>query len=57
MNKFYGKKLEKVIGEVIDFDVDSDDLGWGPFLQLKVWVDITKPPIRGSLINNQGNPI
>lgn len=52
-----GKILGKAIGEVIECEVDSDGLGWGPFLRIKVWVDITKPLIQGSLISNQGNPL
>lgn len=43
MNKFYREKLGKAIGEVIDTNVDRDGVGWGPFLRIKVWVDITKP--------------
>lgn len=43
MNRVYGEKLEKIIGEILDIDVDLDAIGWGPYLIIKTWVDITKP--------------
>lgn len=55
MNRIYGKNLEKVTSEVIKVDVDKDGVGWGPFLKVKFLVDITKPLVRGSLINSLGN--
>lgn len=35
-------------------DVDQDGLGRGPYLHTKIWVDISKPLIYGSLINIEG---
>lgn len=32
MNKVYRERLGKLIGEIIDFDVDKDGVGWGAFL-------------------------
>lgn len=37
-------------------DVDQDEIGWGPYLRVKVWVDIIKPLLRGSMINIAGAP-
>lgn len=39
----------------MDMDVDKDGVGWRPYLRVKVWVDITKPLVRGSLMNPLGN--
>lgn len=38
MNEFYGEVLDKVIGEIIEIevDVDKDGVGWGPYLRVKV---------------------
>lgn len=41
MNRKNGEFLSEIIGEVEDIDVDEDDVGWGPFLRVKVWLDIT----------------
>lgn len=57
MNKVYGKSLEKLIGEIIKIDVDKNGVGWGPFLRVKIWVDITKALLQGSLINPLGKPL
>lgn len=45
------------MGEVIEIDVDKDGLGWGPFLRVRVWVNITKPLSRGTLLKQEGTPI
>lgn len=45
------------MGEVIEIDVDKDGLGWGPFLKVRVWVNITKPLPRGTLLKQEGTPI
>lgn len=51
MNNVYGKDLGKVIGgEVIELDVDKDGNSWGPYLRIRVWVNLLKPLICGKLI-------
>lgn len=35
----------------MDMDVDRDGVGWRSYLRVKVWVDMTKPLVRGSLMN------
>lgn len=57
MNKFYGKRIGNLIGNIIDYDVDKDRVGWGAFLRLKIWVDITKPLVRGYLLHNSNKPL
>lgn len=57
MNSFYGRKIGARIGWVEDIDVDSDGMGWGPCLRLKVWIDLIKPLMRGTLISNEGNKV
>lgn len=42
------------IGEELDIDVDTDGLDWGPFLKVKVWVNITKPFLCGSVLTIEG---
>lgn len=50
MNRTYCELLGMTIDEVLDVDVDKDSLGWGPFLRVRVWVDISKPLLRGNLL-------
>lgn len=57
MNRFYGEHFGSLIGEVNDIDVNTDRLGWGPYLRIKVWVDITKPLMCGTLLNHEGKLI
>lgn len=54
MNSCYGKELGKYIGEVIELDVDYDGIGWGPYLRVKVWLNISRLILRGKLINFVG---
>lgn len=57
MNQTYGVILGQLIDEVEDIDVNKDSLGWGPFLRIKFWIDITKPFIRGNLFNYKGTQL
>lgn len=41
--------------KVIEIDVDSDGIGWEPYMHVKVWVDITKPLLQGKPINFVGD--
>lgn len=55
MNRTHGLHIAQQIGAVIDIDVDKDGLGWGPFLQVKVWMKILEPLLRSTLLNLEGN--
>lgn len=57
MNKVHGEMLGNTIGEIIEIDVDKDGVGWGPFLWVRVQVDIKKPLLRGNLINPTDEPL
>lgn len=35
MNHTYGEKIGKIIGEILDIDVDQDDMGWDLTFELK----------------------
>lgn len=39
------------MGEVIEIDVDSNEIGWEPYMR----VDITKPLLQGKPINFAGD--
>lgn len=43
MNSIFDKQFEKSIDEVLDLDVDKEGMGWGPYLCVKVNVNIRKP--------------
>lgn len=43
MNRINGEILEKERGEIIVVDVDKNGASWGPYLRVKIWVNITKP--------------
>lgn len=57
MNKYYGEKLRKGPGDIIDIDVVKDGIGWRHFLQIKAWIDIAKPLLRGTVTNTTRNPL
>lgn len=55
MNIYYREELGKSIREVIELDVDKEGIGWGLYLRVKVWLDISKPLIRDKLLNFAGS--
>lgn len=57
MNSFYGGKLGTGIGKVENINVNIDGVGWGLFLWIKVWVDITKPLLKRTLLNHERDQI
>lgn len=57
MNKIYGERLRRLIGDIIDYDVDKDGVDWGAFLHFRIWVDINKPLVQGCLIHNMEKPL
>lgn len=56
-NQSYGKKLGKTISDVLDINVDKEHMDWVLYLKIKVWVNISKSLIKGSLINSLGNQL
>lgn len=54
MNQVYGEKLGRTVGDVKGIDVDTNGLGWAPYLRIKIWIDITKSLLKGGLISHEG---
>nr|POE53677.1 hypothetical protein CFP56_36840 [Quercus suber] len=50
MNKVIGTHIGNEMGKLIMEDAPKSGLAWGPFLQIKVNIDITKPLMRGKMI-------
>ena len=50
MNKAIGTCISNEMGEFIMVDAPKSGLAWGPFLRIKVNIDITKPLMRGKMI-------
>ena len=50
MNKAIGTRIGNEMGELIMVDAPKSGLAWGPFLQIKVNIDITKPLMQGKMI-------
>jgi hypothetical protein len=47
MNKSWGEELAGKIGKLEKVDADSNGRAWGPYLRVKVRINITKPLRRG----------
>ena len=50
MNKAVGSSIGNKMGELIMVDAPKSGLAWGPFLRIRVNIDITKPLMRGKMI-------
>ena len=50
MNKAVGTKTGNEMCELLMVDAPKSGLAWGPFLRIRVNVDITKPLMRGKMI-------
>lgn len=46
MNRQHGSLLGNTLGEVEDIEVDTDDTRWGPFLRLRVQINLKKALAR-----------
>ena len=51
MNTIVGNHIVKEIGVPLVIDAPKSGLAWGPFLKIRVDVDITKPLMRGKMIH------
>ena len=54
MNATVGNYIANEIGVPILVDAPKSGLAWGPFLRIRVDVDITKPLMRGKMIQIEG---
>ena len=50
MNAIFGNYIANEIGIPLLVDAPKSGLAWGPFLRIRVDVDITKPLMRGKMI-------
>ena len=51
MNSVVGTRIAKEIGIPLVVDALKSGLAWGPFLRIRVDIDITKPLMRGKMIH------
>ena len=54
MNATVGNYIANEIGIPLLVDAPKSGLAWGPFLRIRVDVDITKPLMRGKMIQIEG---
>jgi hypothetical protein len=45
-----GERVGGTLGTVVDVDIPENGVGWGPFLRVRINMDITKPVQRGRLV-------
>ena len=50
MNKDVGARIASEMAELVMVDAPKSGLAWGPFLWIRVRIDITKPLMRGKII-------
>ena len=43
MMKQTGERLGEAIGNVETVDVSTNGVGWGPYLRVRISLDVTKP--------------
>ena len=54
MNSFVGTRIANEIGVLVLVDAPKSGLAWGPFLRIWVDIDITKPLMKGKMIQIEG---
>ena len=54
MNATVGNYIANEIGVPLLVDASKSGLAWGPFLRIRVDIDITKPLVRGKMIQIEG---
>ena len=55
MDREIGCKIGASVGVVEAMDTNSRGIGWGEFLQVKIFIDLAKPLQQGRKINIEGN--
>ena len=51
MNSNVGTHMAKEIGSPLLIDAPKSGLAWGPFLRIRVDIEITKPLMRGKMVH------
>jgi hypothetical protein len=52
-----GEDIGNDIGRVVEVDVPENGIGWGRFLRIRVEIDVTKPLLRGKILEDgEGKP-
>jgi len=55
MSKTEGVQLGSSVGQVVEVETDEDGVGWGEYLLVRVWVDLSKPLVWGRMLKLNGN--
>jgi hypothetical protein len=57
MVKEVGEDIGNNIGRLVEVDVPENGIGWGRFLRIRVEIDVTKPLLRGKILESEdGKP-
>ena len=57
MVKEVGEDIGNNIGRLVEVDVPENGIGWGRFLHIRVEIDVTKPLLRGKILESEdGKP-
>ena len=57
MVKEVGEDIGNNIGRLVEVDVPENGIGWGRFLRIQVEIDVTKPLLRGKILESEdGKP-
>lgn len=51
MNTTVGNHIVKEVGTPLLIDASKSGLAWGPFLRMRVDIDITRPLMRGKMVH------
>lgn len=54
-NEYVGKLIGSKVGQVEEVELEEGEMAWGEFMRVRIKIDVTKPLLRGKMLNLGSN--